>query len=184
MSAAARALAPLPEVQPAAWYGLYTQASREKAARKQLQASGIEVFWPHYLKRVKWGQRRQVVRVETSLFPGYLFARFDPARQMPVIRNTPGVSFVIGVGARPIAIDEELIETMRRACSNPALVSPAAYYQFAPGERVTVATGPFAGLTGTVDRSKGRARVIVTIEILKRACAVEVGAAELLKADK
>lgn len=181
MSAAAMCMAPAPAAQTAAWYALHTQSSREKTARDQLRFRGIEVFWPYFLRRSTWGRRGDVVRIETALFPGYLFARFDPAEQLLTVKLARGISQIVGLGARPVAIGEDVIETLRRACANPALVSPADYL-FTPGERVTVANGPFAGLSGVVDRAKGRARIIITIDILRRACAVEVGAAELLKA--
>lgn len=183
MSAACAVFACWPEAQTVAWYAIFTQVAREKTARSQLRTAAIEVFWPYYLRRTQWGRRGDVVRVETPLFPGYLFARFDCERDISTVRNVPGVSQVVGPGAKPTAIDDDVIATIRRACSNPALVSPAEY-PFAAGERVTVASGPFAGLTGVVERTKGRRRLVVLIEVLNRACAVELGQAEVFPAGR
>lgn len=180
MSAAAAVLAREPLTQPA-WYALYTQAMRERLARDQLRTLGVEAFLPSFMRLSTVRTRRDIVRIETPLFPGYLFARFDPAEDLATVKRARGVSQVVGPGSRPLAISEEIIETMRRACQNPAIVSPAEY-TFTAGERVTVASGPFAGMTGTVDRTAGRNRLILRIELLQRACAVELGRAELLRA--
>ena len=151
-------------------------------ARDQLRQLGVEAFLPSFVRLSRWGVRGDVVKIEAPLFPGYMFARFDAATSLGVVKRAGGVSQVIGPGSRPLRIGDEIVETLRRACHNSSLVSPVPYVPFRQGERVTVARGPFAGLTGVVDRTKSRTRIIVSIELLQRACAVEVGADELLRA--
>jgi transcriptional antiterminator RfaH len=150
-------------------------------ARDQLRDSGIEAFLPSYVRASRWGVRGDLIKIETPLFPGYLFARFDPGVDLETVKHARGVSQVVGPGSRPLAVGDEVIDTLRRACQNSALVSPVEYVPFRQGERVTIARGPFAGLSGIVDRTRSRARIIISIEILQRACAVEIPAAELLR---
>ncbi len=166
------------------WYALYTQAGREKHVRAQLRAHSIEAFVPSYSRLVVWGSRGDRVRIETPLFPGYLFARFDANEALPVIRGVRGVPQVLGPGNRPAAISDALISALKRATADPSLVSPAEYSaSYAHGDRVTVTNGPLAGLTGVVDRTAaGGRRLIITIDILQRACAVELRESEVLKA--
>ena len=166
-----------------AWYAIYTQTSRERMARDQIRQLDIEAFLPSYTRLSRWGVRGDVVKVEAPLFPGYMFARFDAASDLGVVKRAGGVSQVIGPGSRPLRVGDEIVETLRRATQNSSLVSPVPYVPFREGERVTVARGPFAGLSGVVDRrTKSRTRIVVSIEILQRACAVEVAAEELLRA--
>ena len=166
-----------------AWYAIYTQTSRERMARDQIRQLDIEAFLPSYTRLSRWGVRGDVVKVEAPLFPGYMFARFDAASDLGLVKRAGGVSQVIGPGSRPLRVGDEIVETLRRACQNSSLVSPVPYVPFREGERITVSRGPFAGLSGVVDRrTKSRTRIVVTIEILQRACAVEVGADELLRA--
>ena len=131
----------------------------------------------------RWRARRDLVRIEQPLFPGYLFARFDADKALPVIRGVRGVPQVLGPGNRPAALPDALISALRRATADPSLISPVEYSaSYAHGDRVTVANGPLAGLTGVVDRTVGRLRLIITIDILQRACAVELRASDVLKA--
>lgn len=174
----ASSLGPLP------WYALYTQAGREKNVRAQLRAQGIEAFLPSYSRLTLWGGRGDRVRIETPLFPGYLFARFDAAETLPIVRRMRGMSQVLGPGNRPAAIADALISTLKRATADPSLVSPAEYSAtYTHGDRVTVTSGPLAGLTGVVDQMRGGGRrLIITVDQMQRACAVELRESEVLKA--
>ena len=81
-----------------------------------------------------------------------------------------GVSHVSG----PLA-DEDLAE-IRRA------VMPGNTGGFAnargEGESVTVARGPFAGITGVITRL-GPRRLVIRAAILGRPCVVEIGAGDV-----
>jgi transcriptional antiterminator RfaH len=166
------------------WYALYTKAGHEKRGRAQLRAYGIEAFLPSFSRLTRWGARGDLVRIETPLFPGYLFARFDADEMLATVRNMHGLSQVLGPGNRPASIPGALIAALKRATADPSIVSPADYSpHYAQGDRVTVTNGPLASLTGTVERTAaGGRRLIITIDILQRACAVELRESEVLKA--
>jgi transcription elongation factor/antiterminator RfaH len=165
------------------WYALYTQAGREKLLRSQLRAHGIEAFLPSYSRLTLWRARGDRVRIETPLFPGYLFARFDAAETLSTVRRMRGISQVLGPGNRPAALPDALISALRQATADPSRAMVTEYSaSYAHGDRVTVTNGPLAGLTGVVDRTKGHRRLIITIDILQRACAVELRESEVLKA--
>jgi len=47
------------------------------------------------------------------------------------------------------------------------------------GKRVRVSNGPLAGMEGILSRRKGKFRVVISIELVQRAVAVDVGEADV-----
>jgi transcription antitermination factor NusG len=109
------------------------------------------------------------------LFPGYVFVYADVARDRVSLLSTRGVVGIIG-GRRPETIPAAVIENLQIAARNPAAIEPALPRQ---GETVTVVHGPLAGLTGVVEQHRGGRRLIVRVDFLGRACALEIGEAEV-----
>ena len=118
--------------------------------------------------------------IELPLFPGYLFCRFGRSQSIAV-RQTPGVVDVVGFAGRPAAISDEEIQSIRTTTESGHRVQPWAYP--VAGDRVRIDCGPLAGVRGVVLRDKGEIRVIVSIELLQRSVAVEIGRESLVIAD-
>jgi transcription antitermination factor NusG len=124
--------------------------------------------------------RGRHLEVRRPLFPGYVFAMFETPRDRVAVMSTRGVVSIVGQGQTPEPLTAETITQLQAiASAGPSAVTPAAC---TAGEAVTVARGPLAGLTGVVERTKGARRLIVTIALLNRACAVELGQAEVFRA--
>jgi transcriptional antiterminator RfaH len=155
------------------WYALHTRASHEFMVRDQLHAHGIEAFLPSYVRYSRWRSGR--VPIETPLFSGYLFAHFEFARTIDAVRRVRGLAQIIAS-----AVPADVIDNLRRATRDPSTVAPAVYRA---GELVTVVNGPFAGLSGVIESARGGRRLIVTLALLQRACAVEIGSAEVIRAN-
>ncbi|HTQ81063.1 MAG TPA: KOW motif-containing protein, partial [Thermoanaerobaculia bacterium] len=68
-------------------------------------------------------------------------------------------------------LDSELRRLWRLQESGAGLV-PVPY--LSPGDEVEVIEGPFRGLSGTVLREKGRARLVVSITFLRQSVAAEL----------
>jgi transcription antitermination factor NusG len=163
------------------WYALRTRANHEFIARDQLRALEIPEFLPFYSRISNWSDRRKTL--SRPLFPGYLFAQVD-ARDPSPIRRAAAVVQVIGLRAGDGAIDGDVIENLMRATADPSRVEPAEYPapDFIRGEFVTITRGPLAGLRGVIERTKTARRLIVAVDILARACAVELRERDVLKA--
>jgi transcription antitermination factor NusG len=168
--AAADGTAGLPAwAEPAPWYAVYARSSQEFIASEHLTGLGFHVFLPCYTRTSRWTDRRKTI--VTPLFTGYLFAQIDSPKALNRARHARGVAQIITP-----AIDASVIADLVRIVDNPARVRPADYR---PGERVTIAHGPLTGISGVVERTASVARLIVTVEALGRACAVEVAARDL-----
>ena len=66
---------------------------------KQLDDKQIPAFLPTLTKWSRWKDRRK--QVEVPLFPGYVFARFDAADRLSVLKCTGVVSIVVDILNRP-----------------------------------------------------------------------------------
>jgi len=58
------------------WYACRTRARAEKRAARLLSGNGVESYLPPIERQRQWADRKK--RVAFPLFPGYVFARFDP----------------------------------------------------------------------------------------------------------
>lgn len=152
-----------------AWYALYTKHQHEKAATTQLQGRGFEVFLPLYKAVHRWKDRNQTVQL--PLFPCYVFLRTDLMGRGDILR-TPGVLSIVGNGGKASAIPEAEIEAIRRVIHTGVHFAPHAFLK--AGERVRILSGPLAGIEGILQRVKSRFRIILSVELLQKAVAVEV----------
>lgn len=154
------------------WYAIQTKPHKEQAVLAALGRAGIETYCPRIRQ---WRRlRNRKVRQEVSLFPGYLFARLAFFQEYARIRWTPGLLRVVTSGGVAVEVSEEMmreVRAMERAGSRGGLRSA----KLAPGSRVRVTEGPFAGFEGRVAESLGGGdRVRILIELFRRQAALEV----------
>jgi transcription antitermination factor NusG len=140
--------------------------------RDRLRAAGIEEFLPTREETSRWTDR--IARVTRPLFPGYCFAR-SLAESAPDLIRIQGVVQVLGIPAPEPIPDREIANLQRLAATSAAV----ALCPYVAGEMVTVARGPFAGVSGVVTRTEGSTRLVISIEILRRAVSVHIDAEDL-----
>lgn len=91
--------------------------------------------------------------------------------------RTPGVIRLVGFGGRVCPMEAAEVESLLALSANEATAQPCDYLPV--GQRVRLVDGPLAGLTGVLARSDKANRLIVSIEILQRSIAVDVGDARV-----
>lgn len=151
------------------WFAVQTRSRHENVVAAQLQGKGYEPFLPLCKSRRRWSDR--IKEIEFPLFPGYLFCRFDASNRLPIL-VIPGVVQIVGVGKKPVAIDEEEISGIQTAVQSGLPRQAWSFEQI--GQRVRVEYGPLSGLEGTLVNVKGRHRLILSITLLQRSVAVEI----------
>jgi transcription antitermination factor NusG len=151
------------------WYAVTTKPRCESATARYLRNKGFEELAPVYRIRRRWSDRFK--EVEHQLFPGYVFCNFTFEQRMHVL-TTPGVTSIVGFGKQPAAMDDSEIAAIRAIVDSGARVWPWPYLRI--GERVRIEDGCLRGLTGTLVRENDFWRVVVNVEILQRAVAVEI----------
>jgi transcription antitermination factor NusG len=158
------------------WYALYMKHHHEKKAAEVLSRKGIEVFLPIYQAVHRWKDRRKSVSL--PLFPGYLFVRTDLSDKLRIV-NTPGVFFVVENAGRACPVSDSEIEAVKIVMRSGGNIAPHEFLQ--AGERVRVQSGPLAGVLGFFVREKNQSRIVVSVEVLRKAVSVEVDISNVVK---
>ena len=156
------------------WWAIYTRHQHERSAAEMLAAKGCEVFLPAYDAIRRWKDRK--VKLSLPLFPCYLFMRADLGRRLQVI-TTPGVQMIVRRGDQFATVSWHEIQSLQRAVEGPYRIEPHPFLKC--GERVRVIRGALQGLEGILVRKKNLCRLVLAVDLLARAAAVEVDAMDV-----
>ncbi|MBI4514577.1 MAG: hypothetical protein HY699_02015 [Deltaproteobacteria bacterium] len=148
----------------ATWYAVQTQPRREEAAAANVRRIGALVSCPYYRQRViLHGYRREVTR---PLFPGYIFAAFDLARDFRAVHYAHGVRGLVRFGGVPAEVPCDFLAGIEARMQNGYVVIEPTPLE--PGDRVEIVAGSFRGYTGIFQAgAKGSERVTILLEALK-----------------
>jgi transcription antitermination factor NusG len=156
------------------WYAVYTRANVEKRVALQFVGRGVEHFLPQYESVRRWKDRR--VRLQLPLFPGYLFVHLAAQERFRVLQ-VRGVVRLVGFNGSPTPIPEEDVEKIREFLGKGWRAEPHPFITV--GHHVEIKRGPLAGMKGVLVRKKGRPRVVLSVDGIKRSIAVEVASEDL-----
>jgi len=156
-------------IDPLRWFGVRTRSRCESLTATILKNKGYEPYLPVYRKRRNWSDR--TVTMESALFPGYVFCRFDPRWRLPVI-TTPGVLSIVSCGTEPAPIPDEQMRAVQELERSGLASVPWPYAKV--GDRVRVTRGALEGVEGVLAREKSEYRFIVSIDLLQRSVATEI----------
>ncbi len=156
------------------WYAIQTRSRHEKVVRDQLAAKSITHLLPLWRKRSIWKDR--VKHVEVPLFGGYLFGYFALQDKIAVL-ETVGVARLVGINGRAVPIPEEQIAAVRTMMEHRLPCSPYPY--LVEGMRVRIKGGLLAGAEGILIAKKQRHRLVISLDIIFQAVAVDVDSAEV-----
>jgi transcriptional antiterminator RfaH len=145
------------------WYAVSSKPHQEKQAELHIKQWGIECFLP-LLKKNKIIRRTRKEVIE-PLFPGYLFARFDPDKHSRAVRYATGVRKIVEFGSGPVELDVTMIDAIKERL-NDGYVTPHQE-SFKVGQVVHIKDGPLAGLEAVFMREMtGRNRVLLLLNTL------------------
>jgi len=163
------------------WYALHTKSRFENVVHDGLVKKSLEVFLPKVLTKSKRRDRKVMIRV--PIFPGYMFVKTDltPHEHIEIVK-TAGVVRFVGNTDGPISVPHETVESLKIMASGNQPVTTGQ--RFKKGDRVTVVSGPFTGVSGFFVRYKGKGRVIVNIEALGQYAGVDVNEDDVEKLPK
>ncbi len=183
---------PSPYDRPGSWYVVHTYAGYENKVKSNLESriSSMnmedriyEVVIPmEDVVELKNGKRQVVSR---KVFPGYLMVRMAlDDDSWYVVRNTPGVTGFVGLGARPTPLSRREVEgilvTKVEGGAAPKKSKPRLEYEV--GESVRVKEGPFADFSGTVaEINEDQLKLKVLVNIFGRETPVEFEFAQVAK---
>jgi len=158
-------------VSESPWYAIYTRHQHEKMVAQILTSKGFNTFLPLYATTHKWKDRTKALSL--PLFPCYVFLKGDIERRLQIV-TTPGIFGLVSSGGQPAAIPDVEIEAIQRVIESGTHVEVHPFLKC--GNRVRVKCGPLAGIEGILVRKKSVSRLVLTVEILGTAAAIEVSA--------
>ena len=148
------------------WHVLHVRPRCEKKMAEYCVTQHVSHYLP-LREETKVYQRRKVT-VEKPVFPGYVFTVFNSEERMLVLKSHAVVR-ILEVLDQTRFVKE--LEQVRQALDvDPTLGACAA---FEAGKRVRIGGGPFQGLEGIVQTVKGKTRVLLNVEMIGQAVAVE-----------
>ena len=159
------------------WFALQTRSRHEKIVRRELTNRNIEQFLPTVKRLSEWKDRKK--EIEFPLFPGYCFARFSLHNRLAVLQS-PGVVHIVGA-VRPEPIPDLEIESLKIVLNNRTRYELYPYLK--EGCLVEVTKGPMQGLKGVFVRHARSSRLVISINLIQRAVAVEVDASTVVPAE-
>jgi len=119
---------------------------------------------------VKDGKRRTI---EREVFPGYILVQMELSEESwYVVRNTPGVTGFVGMGSKPIPLQEQEVNHIIQRMEADA---PRITVTFKVNQKVRIIDGPFNDFIGTVvELDTDRAKVRVMVSFFGRETPVEL----------
>ena len=147
------------------WLCIRTQPKREHIAAGQLELlDGVEVFAP----RIRFKRRtpRGKVWFEESLFPGYIFARFD-LTMLRAVSSAVGVRGLVRFAGECAVVPDAMIELLQTeaATSAPIVIPDEPFLK--EGDAAVVAEGALVGLQAVITQvMPGGDRVKVLLNMM------------------
>jgi transcription antitermination factor NusG len=151
------------------WFAVRVRARSESIVASTLASRGHECFAPTYLVERQYSDR--IRTVESALFTGYVFCRFNPCELLPVLM-TPGVQKIVSFGKAPEPVADECIRDLRFAVLHGLRPEPAAYLR--AGQRVRVLSGALAGIEGFLVDAEDTQRLVISADIFCRAISIVI----------
>ena len=161
----------------------YNAATEDKAGQViPVEITIFEVVIP--VEDVIEFKNGKKVVVPKKVFPGYLLVRCDlDDDSWRVVRNTPGVTGFVGLGAKPTPLARKDVETFLQVKPEGAEVKktrPRLEYEV--GESVRVREGPFADFSGQIaEINEDQLKLKVLVNIFGRETPVELEFSQVAK---
>jgi transcriptional antiterminator NusG len=181
-----------PYDRPGKWYVVHTYAGYENKVRSNLESRIASMNMEERIFEVvipvedviDFKNGKKVV-VSRKVFPGYLMVRMDlDDDSWYVVRNTPGVTGFVGLGARPTPLSRKEVESILQVKleGTEAHKKSRPRLDYEPGESVRVKEGPFADFTGTIaEINEDQLKLKVLVNIFGRETPVELDFAQVAK---
>ena len=182
-----------PYDRPGSWYVVHTYAGYENKVKSNLESRiatmNMEdriyecVIPMEDVIEVKGGKR---VVVQKKVFPGYLLVRCHlDDDSWRVVRNTPGVTGFVGLGAKPTPLSRKEVESILQVQPEGAETGgrkPVRRPMFEVGESVRVREGPFADFSGQIaEINEDQLKLKVLVNIFGRETPVELEFSQVAK---
>ena len=182
-----------PYDRPGSWYVVHTYAGYENKVKSNLESRIASMNMEDRIfecvipmEDVVEFEGGKKVTVQKKVFPGYLLVRCElDDDSWRVVRNTPGVTGFVGLGAKPTPLSRKEVESILQVQpegGEGAKKTRPHRPMFEVGESVRVREGPFADFSGQIaEINEDQLRVKVLVNIFGRETPVELEFSQVAK---
>ncbi len=151
------------------WIAVYTKPRHEKLVLSQFTEKGIDSYLPLIRQRHRWSDRMKWV--EIPIFKSYIFAHVELKDNLEVLQ-TRGVNHIVKFQNKIAVIPDVQITSLRKIIDGGFDPFPSDY--FVIGDDVEVIGGPLRGINGIVSRNDTSDKLIIKINVIQHAVAVQI----------
>ncbi|MGC9338063.1 MAG: transcription termination/antitermination protein NusG [Candidatus Cloacimonadia bacterium] len=151
------------------WYAVWTKPRREKKVAKACVDYSISYFLP--LRESCRRYHNRVLTFTKPLFPGYIFCCCDIYGKRQLYQLGHICKFIEAKDQETLVQELSRIYNLRQ---KGAQLFPHTYLQ--RGKSVRIIKGPFAGFKGKISHRKDKYRLVLNIDLIKQAVALEIDA--------
>ncbi len=145
------------------WYLVYTKPHNEDKVCQQLSRLKLDILNPKISE--KRYVRNRLKDVVSPLFPCYIFAKFEYARDYRMVKYGRGVRNIVGFGNEASSVPEEIVASISEKTAQGVIDMPPPRYEY--GEGVVISEGPFEGLDAVfIRKMDGMERVTVLLKAM------------------
>ncbi|WP_422071078.1 transcription termination/antitermination protein NusG [Tranquillimonas rosea] len=157
---------------PDNWFVAQLKPNGLNEARRNLDRQRFRSFVPKRQETRR--QRGKLVSKDVSLFPGYIFVRFDPEQPGWIaINNTRGITrLVLPRPNRPTPLPRQLMAGLMARCDENEHLAAASAFQ--EGDEVRVVSGPFANYVTKIEKIEDGDRLRLLFDIMGQLTKVTV----------
>lgn len=149
------------------WYLVHTKPQKETVAERNLQRQGYETYLP-LIQQPRRRRGRWIEMIE-PLFSRYLFIHLRPGYDdIRSIRYTIGVRDLVRFTEEPAIVPDQIVQSLRDTADPKSGLHYLKGPVLKPGSKVTIDSGPFAGLKAIFLAETGQERAVVLLEMLGR----------------
>lgn len=149
----------------AGWYVIYTKPYHEKSVYTHLMKLNIDTLFPTRKAVKVWSDRRKLVT--EPLFPSYVFIYIEDMRNYFDAKRASGFLSYVKMGKELALVNDDVVKNIRIAVSMGSDLEVSGY-DFAPGRKLLVSRGPFAGLSCELVQYNRNQKLLVRVELLSR----------------
>lgn len=148
------------------WYAMRSKPNKEDFLARQLEAYGLDFFYPRLLVNPVNPRARK----RRPYFPNYLFIHVDlGVVNISTLRWMPGASAVVSFDGDPASVPDLLIAMLKRQLDQLNASTRNLTESLQPGDPVVIQDGPFAGYEAIFDAHlSGDERVRVLLSLLQK----------------
>lgn len=153
------------------WHVVHTHMNSEGLASSHLERQGFCVFLPKRRRIIRHARKSYEVR--DAFFPRYLFVAFDIKRtQWRRINSTIGVSNLLCIQSRPLALPPGLVEDLIAATDSDGILRRCENLEV--GQKVRILSGPLEDSIGKLAENSDNEEVKIFIELMAREVSVYI----------